>query len=982
MPLTKNIVDIPLTGGLDEGKGAIYVEPPAWTLLDNVRFTERGYMKQRPGYVPGVRATAFYAKRNGTPVSRGLTSIASYLENEGVWADSAGLGGVGLAPVVAMDVSTRVAANAYKSPVACDFARSASSGVEMFAWIDGGLIYAAFRDQYGNPIGAPRNLTASGAAFTSADSSDLRACCVGTTFAVFAASDANVLYGWTGSAVSGVVSWSSSTTVKAATGAPFDADSNDDDDEFIVAYWNGSATVIERLNTSLASQGTATIASSTGANVVGVKYDSGRILAMYSTTTGGLYCASYSDDLGTTHFGHTSLGTSASMNMSPSAALSGSTWHVTWNQVTQTYNTITTSGAAGTALSSYGPFHAGAIFVHNNVVYIPSLLYGLSNDNLQPAGALLALRGSGSNRSLVPVARFLSDRMSAAVSRSRVIRTENTAAQSHAVFAMAALESLAPFSASATAISSAPSAITRVAFSFPGGASSFAEFDGNTYFGGGQLWGFDGVHAWESSPHMFPEDLSVSLAGSAGFLSAGAYAWKAVYEWEDANGVLHRSAPSPSASDTASSTNTATVKVPKLWATMRDGVAQVEHWISLYRTTVGGSVFYMCGRWPISSLSSTTLGYWDVNDGVADSGLGEILYTEGGVLEATAPPPAWDLCIAGGRMWIVSADRRNELWYSKKLSRGIAPEFNAAQVIDVPDDVMCVRGMDDKVIAFGASGIFAIYGEGPNDTGNGGTFTEPQRLTSLTGCLSRETVDVGDGIIFGGDRGAYLLDRGLGVKWISEPVSDSLGGAFRGAAKLASNNEAIFNTGSHLIVLNLDTGQWARWSLPTTSTGNAWHIMTNDGPGTSERLYIAQRSDAAIASPTDTYDTAPSTDATIGWEARTGYIRPASTNARQRIWKLVFQYYKDGVADLRISLGSEDDALTTFRTYTSAELDTAAGRLEIHLPSQYQRAHGLRVGFLVVSSGAGQYGTIQLQSLTAVIGVRQGTRSLPSTSRG
>ena len=83
-----------------------------------------------------------------------------------------------------------------------------------------------------------------------------------------------------------------------------------------------------------------------------------------------------------------------------------------------------------------------------------------------------------------------------------------------------------------------------------------------------------------------------------------------------------------------------------------------------------------------------------------------------------------------------------------------------------------------------------------------------------------------------------------------------------------------------------------------------------------------------------------------------------------------------------MSFGTDVASLTSFRAYTNAELDTAAGLLEIHVPSEYQRAHGLTVGFATTSTG-GQYGTIELQTLSAVIGVRAGTtRRLPSTSRG
>lgn len=974
MVLQKTIIDIPLTGGLDEGKGAIYVEPPSWTALENVRFTDRGYMRERAGYIYGLSGSpASHITNKGAVVARNLVSVHT----------AQGLNSNAVANVSALDVRTSTVTNATYSPVACDIAVN-NLGYELTAWIDDGLVWAQMKGTDKRPLGPPKNLTASGQTFANATSHSLRVCSAGSRFAIFAGSDSSALIGWTAFYLFGSLTWGASVTVKAATGVPFDADGNDDDSEFIVAYWNGSATVLNRLNTSLVSQGTATITSSTGANYVGIKYASGRILAMYHTSGGNIFCASYSDDLGTTHFGHTSLGSAGTFASYPSAALSGSTWHATWWAGAQSYNTITTTGTAGTAVTlAFGAAY-GSIFVHNSVVYLPlSLPQGFSGQFLQPTGLLLALYDSGSATKAAPVARFLVDRVSL-VSRSRTVRTANDTATSSASFALVAFESLARFSSAADALNTGASVVTRVDFDFPGGATSFAEFDGNTYLGGGQLWCYDGTFAFESTPHQFPENLSVTFAGSAGDLSAGDYSWKAVHEWEDANGVLHRSAPSLAVTGTATATQTATVKVSKQLASCRDGSSQPEQWIALYRTTVGGSVFYLAGRWPVSNLSSTSLGYWDVPDGLADASLAEILYTEGGVLEATAPPPAWDLCIAGGRMWIVSADRRNELWYSKKLTRGIAPEFNAAQVIDVPDDVMCVRGMDDKVIAFGASGIFAIYGEGPNDTGNGGSFTEPQRIESPTGCLSRETARLPMVIAFGGERGVYVLGRGLDVQWISEPVSSSLTtGNLTGATYVPKTGDALFGDGTSIYYLNIDTGQWAKWSAPF-SAGNERHMLTVDGGTNVDTVYVAERSSYSTIQfdPSVYYDRNSSgTQATILWSGTTGYIRAGSQNARQRIWRIAIRYSKTGSAQLRVLLGVDGGAMTTFRTYTNAELDTAAGHLEIHLPSEYQKTPALRIGLLVVLPDT-TFGAIELRSMSAVIGVKAGLRSIPSTSRG
>lgn len=968
-----------MTGGLAEGEGADLVEAPAWALLDDVRFDKRGYLRRRPAYESVGESSYFFAKNNGAPVSRNASAVAKYSRDLAAWSTSVGNDGAAILPCAPMDVSVGMVSNADAYPASACVARCASDGSFCVVYMDDALIYARIFDAAGLPIGAAKNLTVGGATFGTYTPV---VCCVGTTFAVFAASNAAALYGWTGGLSGGSASWSSSTTIKAATGAPFDATANDDDDEFVLAYWNGSATVLNRLNTSLASQGTATITSSTGATNVGVRYDSGRVLALYQTNPGNLYAASYSDDLGATHFGHTSVSAVASGPAGePAACLNGSTWCIAWRDNTEgmRYETMTTGGTASGTVTSAGLRirRAAEPFVSGGVVFIPAYYVKATTPHLQPTGLVMAVYGSGSSRKLGVVARFMSDSVTAAESKttSRTIGYDTE-------FSFAALGGAGEYAGSPVASHAAV-----VSLRLPGGCSRFAEYDGNTYWGGGQLWCYDGTHVFENTPHAFPENISVTFAGAAGGLSTGSYSWKAVYEWEDSSDVLHRSAPSLSVTGTAAATNTATVKVPKLYGSARDGVGQHSYSVALYRTTVGGSVFYLASRTSAADLSSTTAGYWDVSDGLADAYLDGILYTEGGILEANAPPPAWDVTIARGRMWLVSADRRSEVWYSKKLTRGVAPEFNAAQVIDVGrGKISCVEGMDDKVIVFTSEGIFAIYGEGPNDAGQGGTFTDPQPIASDTGGLSREVASGPFGIVFGGHRGAYLLTRGLESQFVGDAVSESLGyGTWLGATTLPLTNEVLIKgaVAGDSMVWNYGTNQWSAWNKPSiAATGNSFHAMGFvSADGLTQEVYLAMRTGSAMMSEdgADYYDTAPSTDASIGWIARSGWVRLGAIHGFQRIWKLRVAFSKNGTAQLRIKYGTRTDALTTIKTFTSAELDATNGFLEVQVP--IQKCSEMRFELSLISSGAGQYGEIEIRGVTMVCGVKAGTKPLASTSR-
>lgn len=971
MALEKRIIDIPLTGGLSEKTGATILEAPSFATLENAVFTKVGHINARYGFV-GVSTLAnsayFMAQNNGAAVARTTTGVEKYAENVGALSPSAGVGGAAILPCVPMDVTDRVVANGVLAPLSWDIARNSDSSIECVAWQDGANILTQVRDQFGNALGGPKELTASGANFFG---KEVRVLCIGSepgTFGVFSASSAGDLYGWYCTVSGATPTWSASVTIQAATATPFDATANTSGGgEFVVAFWNGSNTVLRRLGATLSTISSATITSSTGANSVGVKYSGGRLLAMYQTSGGTLYCASYSSSLVTTHFGHTALHVPTATTTSRLAAcLNGSTWSVVWDDNEGLgYHEITTAGSvSGSATHVDSATVAAEPFVHNSVVHVPAAFTG------SYFGAVMSVYGSGSSRMLGISGRFLSDRL-AKYGRSHVVTWDDSEA-ANTCFAFAA-----PGSLNTIGALSVPSEIVRIGLELPGKASRFAEYDGNTYWGGGQLWCYDGVHAQESTPHMAPSILSASfVAGSPGVdLSAGDYSWKAVYEWEDANGILHRSAPSLSLTDTALADEIATVKVSKMYGTARDSAGQFAYWISLYRTVANGSVFYLSTRYPVNGLFSTTTGYWDIPDGTTDAALGEILYTEGDILEANAPPPVSDLCIARERMWLVNADRRSELWYSKKLARTIAPEFNAAQTLDIDrGEIVAVQGMDDKVIVFASEGIYAIYGEGPNDAGQGGTFTDPQPIVSDTGCVSREVAAGPFGIVFGGKRGAYLLTRGLEVKFIGQDVEDTLTrGDWRAACVAPDADEVRIATyGGSSLAWNYGTGQWSTW----TGEGYQRHAATvADGywvaAGTTQLRYM---------SPSLYGDTYAGTGTSKEMTVRTGWIRLGAIMGFQRVWKVKIFYEKEGTCGLVVKAQAGLTASeATIKTFTSTELGTAGTMVEVQMPTQ--KCDAMKLAFVSVNGEAGNTGRITIKGITLVCGVKAGTKPLASTSR-
>lgn len=79
-----------------------------------------------------------------------------------------------------------------------------------------------------------------------------------------------------------------------------------------------------------------------------------------------------------------------------------------------------------------------------------------------------------------------------------------------------------------------------------GGVSQVSEIANGLHIGGGFLWQYDGVKPVEHNFFVWPEDIQVTgspVAGSMAVAQSPLF-FQATYEWTDAQGLIHRSAPS------------------------------------------------------------------------------------------------------------------------------------------------------------------------------------------------------------------------------------------------------------------------------------------------------------------------------------------------------------------------------------------------------------------------------------------------------
>jgi hypothetical protein len=165
------------------------------------------------------------------------------------------------------------------------------------------------------------------------------------------------------------------------------------------------------------------------------------------------------------------------------------------------------------------------------------------------------------------------------------------------------------------------------------------------------------------------------------------------------------------------------------------------------------------------------------------------IYTAGGELPADPWPSFTIATVTSTRMMALDAVNKGKVLVSKRFQDFIAPEYNALLDINLGDerDLLCIGKMDDKTIIFEKDDIHVIYGDGPENNGTGEDFAVHYISTDV-GCEDQESiVECPAGLVFfRKERGFYLLDRQLNIKYIGDKVHDLSKGIDVVAAELVS----------------------------------------------------------------------------------------------------------------------------------------------------------------------------------------------------
>lgn len=342
---------------------------------------------------------------------------------------------------------------------------------------------------------------------------------------------------------------------------------------------------------------------------------------------------------------------------------------------------------------------------------------------------------------------------------------------------------------------------------------------------GGQLWMFDNQACVEHGFHLYPEIASATPSGVAGpFPANTTYQYVALYEWLDAQGQIHRSAPSLPVSVTTGGSGAASIAVPvsylRVTNKILNSVTTNDVNVFLYRTAGNGTIFYKLA----SDVNVPTAASGTFTDTSADASIigNTQLYTTGGQVENSSAPPCLDICTYKSRLIVVPSDSPYSWWFSQEViptsasTVGTPVELSEFFIKNIDQDgggITAVDVMDDKLVIFKRTRPYYVVGNGPAPNGVGDDYQPAQAVLAPVGAVYAGSVSQSPmGLMFqaSDNSGLWLLDRSLGTSYIGADVEAYNAQNVTSAVQYPDYNQVRFTmSGGVCLVYDYFVQQWA-----------------------------------------------------------------------------------------------------------------------------------------------------------------------------
>lgn len=374
--------------------------------------------------------------------------------------------------------------------------------------------------------------------------------------------------------------------------------------------------------------------------------------------------------------------------------------------------------------------------------------------------------------------------------------------------------------------------VNLATFNFKPSQISTSEIGNNLNLTGGFVYAYDGFELAEQGFFLWPDYVEATPSNTGGSMTAQTYFYQVTYEWADNQGNVFRSAPSiPVEAIVASGVaGSVTLDIPTLRLTYKTLNPIV---IVIYRWSQTQQNYFQVTSITAPILNDMTADSITYIDTLADASIlgNNLIYTTGGVLEDIAPPATNIMTLFNNRLWVVDAEDRNLLWFSKQVIEATPVEMSDLLTLYIAPTtasqgstgvITALSPMDDKLIIFKANALGYINGIGPDNTGANNQYSDFVLINSVVGCTNTQSiVFTPNGLMFQSEKGIWILGRDLSTNYIGAPVEGLTNGALVDSAVNVPGSTQVRFTLNTGITLMYDYyyGQWGTFTnVPALSS--------------------------------------------------------------------------------------------------------------------------------------------------------------------
>jgi hypothetical protein len=510
---------------------------------------------------------------------------------------------------------------------------------------------------------------------------------------------------------------------------------------------------------------------------------------------------------------------------------------------------------------------------------------------------------------------------------------------------------------------------------------------------------YDGAALTEVGYHQQPWYIIGAETTGGSIATNGTYAYK--FSWRSANakGEVERSSSSiVGAVDIAAQPGGVSLQGGEpLYLTHRTSVAW-EIWRTAVNPTDDAPFYLVTSKDPSVTSNPNRFVFNDptagslatVNDEMSDAvATTKESHPENGlVLDSIAPPPCTIVVANADRLFLAGiAGDPHRIWYSMQRGDGEVARFNDALTCAVPREGGEITGLaflNETLIVFKETAIYALAGDGFDNTQGGQNFGPARMLASDVGAVSHEAIGLTPaGLVFKSNKGWYLLNRGWSTNYIGAPVADYDSDTVVAVHVLETQHQVRCLTTSRCLVFDYlvtteasPYGQWSEWTISNGAhaalCSGTYNYATADG-------VFAERSDFVGLD--------------YGFDIQTAPVNLTNIQGYGRVWSIEVLGEYQGPTGIRARI-SKNNSATYFQDKTwpaggtwppdHYSVPDVGDALEIEIRPSLQEMRAISVRLTATGltvDEATTWSPTKLTSIALEVGVERHLNRLPTSVR-